>query len=118
MVKNDFDIDVKVKCLEERVTQAQLAEMVGTSAPYISRLINKKDLIVKHGTAVLKKPDRKTIPVTDCIVRPVPLNGQGISDKDTRGQPEKGVRADAEGAGAVQNERAAPAEPDLAAFHI
>ena len=46
MVKNDFDIDVKVKCLEGRVTQAQLAEMVGTSAPYISRLINKKDGIV------------------------------------------------------------------------
>ena len=46
MVKNDFDIDVKVKCLEERVTQAQLAEMVGTSAPYISRLINKQDGIV------------------------------------------------------------------------
>ena len=46
MVKNDFDIDVKVKCLEERVTQAQLAEMVGTSAPYISRLINNKDGIV------------------------------------------------------------------------
>ena len=46
MVKNDFDIDVKVKCLEERVTQAQLAEMVGTSAPYISRLINKKGGIV------------------------------------------------------------------------
>ena len=46
MVKNDFDIDVKVKCLEERVTQAQLAEMVGTSAQYISRLINKKDGIV------------------------------------------------------------------------
>ena len=46
MVKNDFDTDVKVKCLAERVTQAQLAEMVGTSAPYISRLINKKDGIV------------------------------------------------------------------------
>lgn len=46
MVKNDFDIDVKVKCLEERVTQAQLAEMVGTSASYISRLINKMDGIV------------------------------------------------------------------------
>lgn len=46
MVKNDFDIDIKVKCLEERVTQAQLAKMVGTSAPYISRLINKKDGIV------------------------------------------------------------------------
>ena len=47
MVKNDFDIDVKVKCLEERITQAQLAEMVGTSASYISRLINKKNSIVK-----------------------------------------------------------------------
>ena len=46
MVKNDFDIDVKVKCLEERVTQAQLAEMVGTSAPYISRRLNKKAGIV------------------------------------------------------------------------
>ena len=46
MVQNDFEIDVKVKCLEERVTQAQLAEMVGTSAPYISRLINKQDGIV------------------------------------------------------------------------
>ena len=46
MVKNDFEIDVKVKCLEERITQAQLTEMVGTSAPYISRLINKQDGIV------------------------------------------------------------------------
>ena len=46
MVQNDFDIDVKVKCLEERITQAQLAEMVGTSASYISRLINKQDGIV------------------------------------------------------------------------
>ena len=46
MVKNDFDIDVKVKCQEERVTQAQLTEMAGTSAPYISRLINKRDGIV------------------------------------------------------------------------
>jgi transcriptional regulator with XRE-family HTH domain len=46
MVKNDFDIDVKVKCLEERITQAQLAEMVGTSPSYISRLINKQTGIV------------------------------------------------------------------------
>ena len=41
-----IEIDVKVKCLEERITQAQLAEMVGTSASYISRLINKKNSIV------------------------------------------------------------------------
>ena len=43
---DDFEIDVKLKCLEESVTQAHLAEMVGTSASHISRLINKQDGIV------------------------------------------------------------------------
>jgi transcriptional regulator with XRE-family HTH domain len=52
MVKNAFDIDVKVKCLEERITQAQLAEMIGTSAPYISRLINNKNDIIVNKTFV------------------------------------------------------------------
>ena len=46
MIKNNIEVDVKVKCIENGITQAQLAEMVGTSAPYISRLINKKDGIV------------------------------------------------------------------------
>lgn len=46
MLKNNLEIDVKVKCLEEGVTQAQLAEKVGTSAPYVSRLINKKEGIL------------------------------------------------------------------------
>lgn len=32
--------------MEEGVTQAQLAQMVGTSAPYVSRLINKKEGII------------------------------------------------------------------------
>ena len=39
--------------MEERVTQAQLAEMVGTSAPYISRLINKQDGIVNKTFVVM-----------------------------------------------------------------
>lgn len=46
MIKNNLEIDVKVKCLEEGVTQARLAQMVGTSAPYVSRLINKKEGII------------------------------------------------------------------------
>ncbi len=46
MLRNDIEIDVKVKCLEKRITQAQLADMTGTSASYVSRLINKKDGIV------------------------------------------------------------------------
>ena len=46
MLKNNLEIAVKVKCLEEGVTQAQLAEKIGTSAPYVSRLINKKEGIL------------------------------------------------------------------------
>ena len=43
MLKNNIEIDVKVKCIEEGITQAQMAEMVGTSAPYINRVIKKTD---------------------------------------------------------------------------
>lgn len=46
MIKNNLEVDVKVKCLEEGVTQAQLVQMVGTSTPYISRPINKKERII------------------------------------------------------------------------
>lgn len=46
MLKNNIEIDVKVKCMEEGITQAQLAEMVGTSAPYLNRVIKKPDSVV------------------------------------------------------------------------
>lgn len=46
MVKNSIDVDVKIKCLEEGTTQAELAEKIGTSAPYVSRIINKPDGVV------------------------------------------------------------------------
>lgn len=46
MLKNNLEIDVKVKCLEEGVTQAQLAQMVGTSASHVNRPINKKEGII------------------------------------------------------------------------
>lgn len=39
MLKNNVEVDVKVKCIEGDVTQAKLAEEIGTSAPYVSRLI-------------------------------------------------------------------------------
>lgn len=46
MLKNNVEIDVKVKCMEEGITQAQLAEKVGTSAPYVNRIIKKPDGVV------------------------------------------------------------------------
>ena len=56
MLKNRIGVDVKIKCLEEGTTQAELAEAVGTSAPYVSRLINNQEKIVnKTYIAMLEK---------------------------------------------------------------
>ena len=46
MVQNNVEVDVKVKCIEEGLTQAQVAEKVGTSSPYVNRIIKKKDGVV------------------------------------------------------------------------
>ncbi len=46
MLKNNIEIDVKVKCMEEGITQAQLAEKVGTSAQYLNRVIKNSDGVV------------------------------------------------------------------------
>lgn len=46
MLKNNVEVDVKVKCIEENITQAKLAEDIGTSAPYVSRLIRNNERIV------------------------------------------------------------------------
>jgi hypothetical protein len=46
MLKNNVEIDVKVKCMEEEITQAQLADKVGTSAPYVNRIIKNSDSVV------------------------------------------------------------------------
>ena len=46
MLKNNVEVDVKVKCIEGCVTQVKLAEEIGTSAPYVSRLIRNNEKIV------------------------------------------------------------------------
>lgn len=46
MLRNNVEVDVKVKCIEGDVTQAKLAQNVGTSAPYVSRLIRNNEKIV------------------------------------------------------------------------
>ena len=48
MVKNNIEIDVKVKCVEEQITQAQLAERVGTTAPYVNKLIRRQEGVVNN----------------------------------------------------------------------
>lgn len=46
MIKNDIEIDTKVKCLEAKMTQQQLGEAVGTTGQYVNRIIKKKDGVV------------------------------------------------------------------------
>lgn len=45
MLRNNIEINVKVKFIEEEKTQAKIAESIGTSAQYDSRLINHQDKI-------------------------------------------------------------------------
>ena len=46
MVKNNIEVDVKVKCIEAGKTQVQLAEEIGTTSQYVNRIIKKKDGVV------------------------------------------------------------------------
>lgn len=48
MLKNNFEVDVKVKCIEEGMTQAKIAEEIGTSPQNVSRLIRNNDKIVNQ----------------------------------------------------------------------
>ena len=41
MLKNNIEIDVKVKCVEEQTTQAELAEKAGTSPSYVNKMMEK-----------------------------------------------------------------------------
>ena len=46
MIKNNIEIDVKVKCIEAETTQAKLAAAIGTTPPYINRLVRKGDVVI------------------------------------------------------------------------
>lgn len=46
MITNNIEVDVKVKCIEARKTQVQLAEEIGTTSQYVNRIIKKKDGVV------------------------------------------------------------------------
>lgn len=46
MLKNNIEIDVKIKCVEEKTTQAELAEKSGTSPSYVNRLIKSPEKII------------------------------------------------------------------------
>ena len=46
MFKNNIEVDVKVKCIEAGITQAELAEKINSTSSYVNRIVKKKDGIV------------------------------------------------------------------------
>ena len=45
MVKNNTEVDVKVKCIEKGITRAFLAEKVGTTNSCVNRIIKGGDIV-------------------------------------------------------------------------
>lgn len=43
MVLNNFEKDIKIKCIERDLTQAELAEKIGKTGQYVNRIIKKND---------------------------------------------------------------------------
>lgn len=43
MIRNNIEVDVKVKCLEAGMTQMQLGEAVGSTGQYVNRVMKNKD---------------------------------------------------------------------------
>ena len=48
MVKNNIELDVKVKWIEHGTTQAQIAEDIQTTKSYVNRIIKKQDGVVNN----------------------------------------------------------------------
>ena len=46
MVRNNIELDVKVKCVEQGITQLTVAEKIGTTGRYVNRIVKKKDGIM------------------------------------------------------------------------
>lgn len=46
MIKNNIELDVKVKCIENGITQAKIAEYINTTKSYVNRIIKKQDGVV------------------------------------------------------------------------
>ena len=48
MVKNNIEVDVKVKCIEQGKTQAKMAEEIETAKAYVNRVIKRNESVVNN----------------------------------------------------------------------
>ena len=48
MVRNNIEVDVKVKCIEQGKTQAQVAKEIDTTRAYVNRVIKRNESVVNN----------------------------------------------------------------------
>ena len=46
MLKNNIEVDVKIKCIEAGKTQAQLGEMIGSTGQYAKSYYQKRAMVL------------------------------------------------------------------------
>ena len=46
MLRNNIELDVKVKCIEGKTTQAEIAKEIDITPSYVNRLIRKNENVV------------------------------------------------------------------------
>ena len=46
MLRNNVELDVKTRFIEDGITQTEIAEKVGVSLPYVNRIIRGREQIV------------------------------------------------------------------------
>lgn len=46
MIRNNLEVDIKVKCVEAGLVQRTLAEKLGMTSQYVNHIIKKKDGLV------------------------------------------------------------------------
>ena len=46
MLKNNIEMDIKMRCIEKSTTQTKIAENIGTSPSYVNKIIRSKESIM------------------------------------------------------------------------
>ena len=46
MLKNNIEMDIKMRCIEKCTTQAQIAENIGTSPSNVNKIVRSKEQIM------------------------------------------------------------------------
>lgn len=46
MIRNNIEVDIKVKCVEAGIVQRKLAEKLGITSQYVNHIVKKKDGLV------------------------------------------------------------------------